>query len=465
MEEISKGLFLSDPHNTWVRLRTLVMLRWIAITGQALAVAGSDFLFDLALDPGLFAAIIGLSVLANVVFTFVYPPNKRLGEGEVTAMLLFDAAQIAALLFLSGGLNNPFAILIVAPVTVAATALSTRATVLVGLAAGLLVSALAVFFVPLRTVSGEVLEVDRIFIIGIWAAVLVTLAFLGLYTRRVSSEMRAMSEALLATQMALSREQTLTDLGGVVAAAAHELGTPLATINLVATEMAEELCDSGEMCEDARLIREQALRCRDILRSMGKAGKDDLLLRQAPLGAVVQEAAEPHLDRGKTIRFRVGDDQLDPADQPVIFRRPEIVHGLRNLIQNAVDFASSTVWVDVCWNDKGMSVRVTDDGAGYAPHVIGEIGEPFVGRRKAAESDTARPSYEGMGLGLFIAKTLLERTGAELSFANGTEPFDGVARPGEKSGAIAVATWPRGRDGVEATEKTPALGKNAPIST
>jgi two-component system sensor histidine kinase RegB len=270
-----------------------------------------------------------------------------------------------------------------------------------------------------------------------------------------------MSQALLATQMALAREQKLTDLGGVVAAAAHELGTPLATIKLVSAELMEELADRPDLRDDAQLIRDQADRCRDILRSMGRAGKDDLHLRRAPLGAVVREAAEPHLDRGKTVHFDVGPSAGGADRQPIILRRPEVIHGLRNLMQNAVDFARTTVWVDVEWSSTLIAITIVDDGEGYPPHLIGRIGDPFVRQRRSVQDRAQRPEYEGMGLGLFIAKTLLERSGAELSFANASDPFLTDEERPERCGAIVEVIW-RAEDLAVTDEGS--LGENRPIA-
>ncbi len=252
-----------------------------------------------------------------------------------------------------------------------------------------------------------------------------------------------MSEALAATHMALAREQKLTDLGGVVAAAAHELGTPLATIKLTSAELIEELDDHPDLKEDAALIREQADRCRDILRDMGRAGKDDLHLRQAPLSTVVNEAAEPHVGRGKEVHFSEGPVQDGDVQQPSILRKPEIIHGLRNLIQNAVDFARANVWVEAEWTDTVITVSIMDDGRGYPSHMIGRIGDPFMRRRRADTEQKARPEYEGMGLGLFIAKTLLERSGAELEFANGADPYQHLTDDPARKGAIVKVSWPR----------------------
>jgi two-component system sensor histidine kinase RegB len=260
--------------------------------------------------------------------------------------------------------------------------------------------------------------------------------------------------------MALAREQKLTDLGGVVAAAAHELGTPLATIKLASTELAEELADRPDLREDAELIRAQADRCRDILRSMGRAGKDDLHLRQAPLGAVLREAAEPHLERGKSVAFDVFPGVTGSERQPTILRRPEVIHGLRNLVQNAVDFARAQVWIDATWTDAVISVRIIDDGAGYPASVLSRIGDPFVRSRTASQETGQRPDYEGMGLGLFIAKTLLERSGAELSFANGADPFLTRAEHANRSGAIVEVRWPASALVVRETD---GLGHNRPL--
>lgn len=448
----------------WVRLRTLILLRWIAIAGQVVALVVASRVFGVELDVPLCTLAVGAAVVANLIATFAYPENKRLSEAEAMLTQLFDIAQLSLLIFLTGGLNNPFALLIIAPVTVSATALELRSTLFLGAVAALLVTVLAFFHVPLVLAGGEVLELPAIQLFGFWAAIQIGMAFLAGYAYRVTEETHSMALALAATQMALAREQKLTDLGGVVAAAAHELGTPLATIKLVSAELMEELEDRPELLEDARLIRQQADRCRDILQSMGRAGKDDLLLRTAPLSEVLREAAEPHRARGKDIVFEVGPGPGGDARQPSVHRRPEMIHGLRNLIQNAVDFAAGQVWVTATWTGGEIAVRIADDGPGFPQQLIGRIGDPFVRRRDPAGEDALRPEYQGMGLGLFIAKTLLERSGARLSFANGSDPFlIGAERPA-RGGAVVEAVWPRGAiEAGEAGGPRAGLGQNRPI--
>ncbi|NCQ23432.1 MAG: ActS/PrrB/RegB family redox-sensitive histidine kinase [Roseovarius sp.] len=455
-------VFKSRASGNWIRLRTLVLLRWWATLGQATALVIADRVYHLDLELGLCFLVIGVSVTTNLVAALVFAENKRLSEQDTFLVVLFDMLQLGLMLYLTGGMNNPFSILIVGPVTVSASALSGRSTAFLGAMAIVIVTLLMQFYLPLRTEQGFLLRVPDVFRFGNWVAIIIAVVFLGVYSRWIVQEMHAMSDALQATQMALAREQKLTDLGGVVAAAAHELGTPLSTIKLTSAELANELTDRPDLHEDALLIVQQADRCRDILRSMGRAGKDDLLLRRAPLTAVVEEAAEPHLDRGKRIHFDHGTDGEDLRNQPIVFRRPEMIHGLRNLIQNAVDFARESVWIESRWSETAITLRIMDDGRGYPPDMLGKIGDPFI-RRRAPIGDPARPEYEGMGLGLFIAKTLLERSGAELAFANGSSSFKTMPSHAARTGALVEVVWQRKRIEGPTGQEAGALGQNAPI--
>lgn len=427
------------PRDDVLRLRTLILIRWAAITGQIVTLFAADQIYQVGLPLGLCFMVVGASVIVNLLLMFLFPENTMLTDRQVFFMLAFDLAQLVLLLWLTGGLTNPFVLLIVAPVTISATALSTRATLVLGGAAVASVSGLAVTHLPL-TLQGVPFTLPALFAFGFWLAVVIGIVFLGIYARRVAGEIHTMQDALLATQMALARAQKLTDLGGVVAAAAHELGTPLATIKLVSTELIDELDDDPDLQADARLIREQAERCREILRSMGRAGKDDLHLRQAPLEALLREAAEPHMARGKTVDFLLLPPEEDDI-APTVLRQPEIIHGLRNLIQNAVDFADGQVWVEAEWTPAQLTLRIIDDGPGYPPQMIGRIGEPFMRSRRSSADLAARPEYEGMGLGLFIAKTLLERTGAELTFDNAAR----TSADNPRKGAIVEVIWPMDR--------------------
>ncbi len=457
MIESNQDLFPESKRGEWIRLRTMIFIRWVAVTGQLAAIIIAFQYFELALDLSLCFFAVGLSALANIVASLFFPESKRLSELENVFMILFDLFQLAFLLFLTGGLNNPFSFLLVAPVVVSAAALKKKSTIIIGSAAVLIVTLLSYFFVPLETLSGKTLTIPDIFLFGNWVAISTGIVFLAFYSNRVTSELNTMSDALFATQAALSREQKLTDLGGVVAAAAHELGTPLATIKLTSSELIEELKNFPELHDDAILIRDQADRCGDILNGMGGAGKDDLQMHQTLLAEIIREAAEPHSQRGVTIETKISDGHKGGIDEPYIIRRPEIIHGLRNMIQNAVDFATSKVWVESSWTKESITITISDDGYGYPPNLLGRLGDPFLGAKIGKEN---RQGYEGMGLGLFIAKTLLERTGAKISFSNGDRNQTSAHSKREASGAIVEIYWPRKK--VESTSNL--FGENQNFS-
>lgn len=417
-----------------IRIRTLVLLRWFAIGGQLAAVVVAWFMgIGFVKTPVLL--LIAASVAMNL-WLFLRPP-KRTSPGRAVAQLSFDLVQISTLMALTGGMANPFALLVLAPVTIAAASLNARQTLALGLATVALITVAAMLALPLREPDGTVLRMAPILALGHWVALVIGVVFFAGYAHRVTAELSATSNALFATQMALSREQRLQHLGGVVAAAAHEMGTPLATIKLIAAELADELQDRPDLREDAIALRHAADRCAQILRSMGRAGKDDLHMRAAPLQAVLEDAAAPHAARGPVVEIA--------ADDLVIRRDPAIIHALRNLIQNAVDFAASRVVIDTDLTASSLTVTVRDDGPGFPSALLSRIGMPYLSRRTEAQ----RGSYEGMGLGLFIAKTLLERSGARLSFANGGP------------GAIVSVRWPLER--IEAEDRL-ALSHNPTIA-
>ena len=443
-----------DLQGQWVWLDTLTRVRWIAAAGQCAALLVAWGILGLTFPLVLCLLVVAVLAASNLANRLVFPRSRRLSELEVFLTLLFDIVQLSLLLFLTGGLHNPFALLLLAPVAVGATTLRPAGAMALGAMALVLASVLALANRPLVLPDGAPFLLPGLFLLGFWAAIMVGIVFLGLYSHSVARERHELAEALLATQMALAREQKLTDLGGVVAAAAHELGTPLATIKLVSSELIDALAAlpdlPPDLIEDAGLIREQADRCRAILRSMGRSGKEDRLIASTPLEELLTEAAAPHAGRGRRIDISLPSAQ----GMPQVERRPEVIHGLRNLIQNAVDFAAERVRVEADWSDTRIEVRVLDDGPGYPPHLLDRIGEPFLRDRRGSPAE-GRREYEGMGLGLFIAKTLLERTGATVVFANAT----GAAS--QPAGALARVTWPRRALAGEARQP---LGQNQPLA-
>ncbi|MEO1292079.1 MAG: ActS/PrrB/RegB family redox-sensitive histidine kinase [Pseudomonadota bacterium] len=434
-----------------VRLRTLVTLRWMAILGQAAAVLVAELALGMSLPiVGCTVAIL-VSVGLNLVTTIASPSTQRLSERDAMLALLFDLTQLAVLLYLTGGLTNPFALFLLAPVTIAASVLSLNTSIILGIFSIAAATVLCFFYLPLRLASGAVIDPHPVYLFGFWVGIAIGVVFQALYARRVAMEAFNMAAALNATQMALEREMRLSSIGALAAAAAHELGTPLATIKLVAGELLQELEDP-HLKEDAQLISDQAARCRRILERLSTANEpDDAQIREAPITAVLWEAARPHLKRDAKVTFRLNGVALeDPsggvtAPQPQIPRRPEIIQGLRNLIQNAVDFSASEVWIDIEPTAASVVVTISDDGPGFGADILAELGEPFATTR-GRKTGGDRQGYQGMGLGVFIAKTLLERTGATLDFRNRQATLvrgvSGSADAYSVSGAAVSVSWP-----------------------
>ncbi len=470
------GSFLLNlqARGDWVRLRTLVTVRWIAIVGQTTAVLAASFAMGFQLPLLFCALLISASASVNIVAQFVYPSEKRLTEQGTLLSLFFDLAQLVTLLMVTGGLNNPFAVLILAPVTISATALRLQSTLWLGIAAMAAVALMANFYLPLVLADGSIMETPEIFRSGISAALAIAVVFLSVYARRVTVEGYAMNQALTATQIALSREQRLAAIGGIAAATAHELGTPLATIKLVAGELAREVGDQPELADDVALIRREAERCGEIMTDLSQSARDDSQIRSSPVVALVEEAAAPHRNRGKAVVIRFNGALAGEADsdQPMVPRGAELVHGLRNVIQNGVDFAAATVWADIDYDGEELRIAIGDDGPGFSAEVLPRLGEPYVSTRQRGEVRATgdEGEYEGMGLGLFIARTLLERTGATMAFANGTdlrrsalaEPdAPALARP---PGAIIEMIWPAASVVTPKAEARRALGPNQPFA-
>lgn len=398
-----------------VRLQTLVRLRWMAVTGQfaAILVVALVFSYPLPLVPALI--VIGASVTLNLVLTLRFGAGFRLHNRFAAELLAFDLLQLFALLGLTGGLQNPFAILLLAPISVSATTLEQKATVLLALLSGILITILAVWHLPLPWDPAAPLHFNTLYIAGVWGALLLGVGFIAAYTNRVAHEARQLAAALSATELALSRQQQLRALDGLAAAAAHELGTPLSTIALAAKDMRLDLGESP-LAEDAGLIVDQVGRCRAILgklRSLGTEAGDPFA--EVPLGDLLAEVTRPYENLGKTILFDVRP--LGGPD-PVLTRAVGLLYGLGNLVENAVHFANEKVAIVADWDETEVRLTITDDGPGFPPELIARLGEPYLTTRAREQPSEDPGARGGLGLGIFISKTLLERTGASLEFSN-----------------------------------------------
>jgi len=454
-------------------LRTLVILRWMAIVGQTstVAIATLYFHFDLPLWGCL--AVIAASVAMNLNATArLKRTDGSMPDGRLTAAHLgFDILQLSTLLALTGGLQNPFCLLLVAPVTVAAASLPGRQAAFMGLLVLVATTTLFFFSMPLPWQAGTELNLPPLYRFGIGLALFTGVIFTSAYAWRVAADAEKLELALATTQDVLQREQRLAALGGLAAAAAHELGTPLATIQVVARELLRASAKDGPAAEDAALILQQAERCRDILKRLSQQPEEgDSAFAVVGLKTLLEEVIEPH--RGFDLDFEVEVRTASGEPEPRVRRLPEVIHGLSTLVENAADFAASRVRVRALVDAGFIEIEVVDDGSGFPADILPRLGEPYVTSRPQGKArralaaqiaasvaaatpgrktkksaapepapETIAPSQGGMGLGFFIARTLLERTGGKVFVGAG----DGGATPakGQPKGARVAVRWPR----------------------
>src|ERR1700742_3813084 len=415
----------------YVRLDTILRLRWLAVLGQlaTIFIVAQGLEFDVEVVPCI--AIISLSALLNLAFQIAFDPMQRLGPAYAAALLALNIIELAGLLFFTGGLENPFSFLFLAPVLISSTALPFRLTIALGVLAIVCASVLVFSHLPLPWDSDDPLVLPPIYLFGVWLSIAVAIGVTSLYAFQVAEESRQLSDALAATELVLAREQHLTQIDGLAAAAAHELGTPLSTIFLISRDLEHGLEDKPQLAGDIKTLREQAQRCRDILAKITQLSSSGAPFDRMPLSTLIEESVAPHRDFDVAIKVRIA---LGVTREPVGMRNPAILYGVDNILENAVDFARTAVEVNASWNNEAVEIIISDDGPGIAPDMLKRIGEPYLSRRRSA--DEVQSGRRGLGLGVFIARTLLERTGASVSFTNRVFP---------DHGAVVHIVWPRAR--------------------
>ena len=431
--EISGDVDLAEVnlgrHARRLRLDTLVRLRWLAVAGQSAAVLIIWFILGFDLPITLCFLVIAASVALNVALRVKFPLNHRLSDPQTFALLAYDMLQLSGLLYFTGGLTNPFASLFLAPIMISAMSLAWQGTLwLVVLMVGA-ATLLAFEHFPLPWHQGLPLELPFLYVCGIWMALVLGAGFIAFYASRVSEEARQLSDALAATELVLAREQHLTQLDGLAAAAAHELGTPLATITLVVKELGKIVKPGDAMAEDIQLLAQEVARCRTILSKIASLGNEGPgMLDELTILHLVEDVVGPQRDFG--VALQISSDGAGP--EPICRRNPGMLYGLGNLVENAIDFALSEVSIAISWSEAAVTITIADDGPGFSPDVLTRVGEPYItsrGQRRAKVDEGS-----GLGLGLFIAKTLLERSGAVVTTGNAPAP---------DHGARVEVIWPR----------------------
>lgn len=414
--------------STRLRLTTLLRLRWLADAGQALAVLFTAYILEFPLPMAACLALVALSAGLNIYLTFHYPQTHRLAPAASFGILAYDIVQLSGLLFLTGGMTNPFVFLIISPVVISATSLPLQLTCILG---GMVVASatmLSFFHLPLPWHETEVFAAHSTYVAGMWVALVSSLVFTATYAFKVAEEARQLAAALNAAELVLQREKHLSALDGLAAAAAHELGTPLATITVVVRELERSLSGREDIGEDISLIRSQAERCREILKRLTSLStEDEQHFLRMPFTSLVEEIVAPHRNFGIEIDM-VTQDCI--GTEPVGRRNPGVIYGLGNFVENAVDFARERVLLRWRWDQNSVTLYIIDDGPGFPISTLDRLGEPYTTNRTGRTDEAGG----GLGLGVFIAKTLLERSGASIRFSNSKEP--GL-------GAVVEIKWPR----------------------
>jgi two-component system sensor histidine kinase RegB len=402
---------------------TLTILRYIAIFGQFIAINIVFFYLNLKFPIKESYIIIFIGLVTNFFLQFKIKVNQ-LKDTYASLFLLYDLFQLSALLYLTGGILNPFSILMIIPTIVSSTFLSMGTTIILGVISSLLLFLLSYTHYPLPGLESNIFDVPNFYKQGILISILIGLIFLSYFGIRFSGETKKRSEALNKLQEVISKEYELESLGGQAAAAAHSLGTPLATITVVAKELKKEIGNDKELSKDIDLLISQTKRCSEILKQISKKQiEEDIFLSSIKFEDLLEEIINSFKETSsKEINLFTEKDQNKIAIQ----RTPEIIYGLRNFIGNAVKFSKSEVKINLLSNQKIIEIKINDDGPGIPEDVIEKIGEPYI---KSKSKEVI--SNSGLGLGTFLGKTLLERQNAKLLFR----------RNSQLGGALVIISW------------------------
>ena len=402
---------------------TLTILRYIAIFGQFIAVNIVFFYLKLEFPIIESYSIIFFGLLTNLYLQFRIKV-KQLKDTYASFFLLYDLMQLSILLYLTGGILNPFCILLIIPTIVSSTFLSMGTTIILGVLTSFFLFTLTNFYLPLPGMEANIFNVPNFYKVGILTSILIGLIFLSYFGIRFSGESKKRSAALNKLQEVIAKEYELESLGGLAAAAAHSLGTPLATISVVAKELKKEIGDDKEISKDIDLLISQTKRCSDILKKISKKQiEEDSFISLIKLEDLLEEIINSFRETtSKKIQLYVENDN----NKIDIRRTPEIIYGLRNFIGNAVKFSKTSVKIILRSDEKIIEIKISDDGPGIPEDIIKIIGEPYI-KSKSKELS----SNSGLGLGTFLGKTLLESKNAKLLFR----------KNGELGGALVLISW------------------------
>jgi len=403
--------------------KTLVTLRYIAIFGQLFAINLVYIYLNLSFPIIESHIIISFGLLTNLYLQFKIR-SSQLKDFYASLFFIYDLIQLSALLYLTGGILNPFSFLLIIPAIVSSTLLSMGTTIILGFFTSVLLLLISYFYLPLPGIQENTLIFPIFYKTGILVAILIGLIFLSYFGIRFSGETKKRSEAFNKLQEVISKEYELESLAGQAAAAAHSLGTPLATISVVAKELKKDIGDSTEYSKDIDLLISQTKRCSEILKKISrKQIEDDQFISNIKVENLLDEIINSFRETSAKTIDLVSESDVNKID---IQRTPEIIYGLRNFIGNAVKFSKSKVALFLKSDANNIKITIIDDGPGFPDDIVNVLGEPYI-KSKSKEVS----SNSGLGLGIFLGKTLLEKQGAKLFFS----------RDKKIGGASVVISW------------------------
>ncbi len=389
--------------------KTLIYLRWIAILGQLTAINFVFFYLKLDFPIILTHIVISIGLITNLFLQFRIK-SILLRDLYASFFLIYDLCQLSVLLYLTGGIYNPFSILMIVPAIVSSTFLSMGTTIILVIITVFFIFVLTKFHYPFPGLHDNSFIFPDLYVIGFILSIMIGLLFLSYFGVRFSGESKRRSDAINKLQQVIAKEYELESLGGQAAAAAHSLGTPLATISVVASELKKEIGNNKNYSKDIDLLISQTKRCGEILKQISKKQiKEDKFFSKTNLEDLLDEIIETFKETSsKKIILNTDKDE----NKVLLMRTPELIYGLRNFIGNAIKFSKSIVEVIIKSDESIVRVEINDDGPGFPEDVQEILGEPYIKSKSKKVIDNT-----GTGLGTFLGKTLLERQLAKLNFS------------------------------------------------
>jgi len=390
-----------------ILLGNLIKIRWIAIFGQIFAVFFVSLIIKIQIPLVETLIIILLSVVVNFYSYFEERKNKSISNIKAFSFLLFDTMQLGFLLFLTGGIVNPFSILILAPVITSASYLPALMTVILSTISILIIILINFLYIPLDL--GTQFYLPEIYNFGLVASLIITVIFIAIYAYLFASSSRKISNALSVSRLQILNQKKITEIGSLSAAAAHELGTPLNTIFLILNDLLKEkkLVDDKNIVKDIKLLKSQAERCKEILK---RFSKNPLKLKDSFLEKVkITDLIKINFDKfNKNKKLII--KTIPDIEEPEIIFKDEIMYAIGNIIQNAIIYSNKEIVAELNYNKEKVKIIVTNDGTGFPKDIIDKLGEPYISKNN-----------QGMGLGIFISKNLIENMGGSINFYNSKE--------------------------------------------